>query len=299
MPGNIFVDSSCIDCDTCRWYSSGVFYRENGQSAVHTQPKTRAEELDAFGAMAACPTGSIRTETPSALTREAAERFPTACVDGSGMPVAGVFYNGFAARETFGASSWLAISDDCNVLIDCPRYSDALARRMESVCGERGVDYIVLTHSDDVHGHEEWQKRLGARRIIHEAECNTRQGTTACEWQVGTEELPLRLGEQISVLHVAGHTRGSVAILHEGSHSLFTGDHMWGSADGVLTASAAYCSFSWATQIESVAALSDVPFLHVWPGHGRPLHFVSDEEREMGIRLTVERMWKSRSNSAV
>eukprot|EP01038_Epipyxis_sp_PR26KG_P014528 gene14528-19505_t len=38
VPGLVFVDESCIDCDICRWMNPRVFGRKGIKSYVHTQP---------------------------------------------------------------------------------------------------------------------------------------------------------------------------------------------------------------------------------------------------------------------
>ncbi|MGD1907708.1 MAG: ferredoxin [Leptolyngbyaceae cyanobacterium] len=38
LAGDLYVDSSCIDCDTCRWMAPETFSRIGDQSAVHHQP---------------------------------------------------------------------------------------------------------------------------------------------------------------------------------------------------------------------------------------------------------------------
>lgn len=40
-----------------------------------------------------------------------------------------------------------------------------------------GVQYIFLTHRDDVADHAQWAKEFGAQRVIHASECNSQQGT--------------------------------------------------------------------------------------------------------------------------
>jgi 4Fe-4S single cluster domain of Ferredoxin I len=40
IPGNLFVDESCIDCDVCRWMCPGSFERKGIKSAVTRQPVT-------------------------------------------------------------------------------------------------------------------------------------------------------------------------------------------------------------------------------------------------------------------
>jgi hypothetical protein len=76
VPGNLYVDGTCIDCDVCRWMSPSTFLRKGLQSAVVSQPETNSEKLAAYGAMVCCPVGSIRTHTPDPLVKFALDAFP-------------------------------------------------------------------------------------------------------------------------------------------------------------------------------------------------------------------------------
>ncbi len=38
VSGNFYVDSTCIDCDTCRWMAPEIFNEVGEQSAVYHQP---------------------------------------------------------------------------------------------------------------------------------------------------------------------------------------------------------------------------------------------------------------------
>src|SRR5262245_34568944 len=58
-PGEFFVDSTCIDCDACRWIAPRTFDEHGDQSRVYRQPETAEEERAAELALVACPTGSI------------------------------------------------------------------------------------------------------------------------------------------------------------------------------------------------------------------------------------------------
>jgi ferredoxin len=51
VAGDIYVDSSCIDCDTCRWMAPQVFNRQAGQSAVYHQPRGEQERELALQAL--------------------------------------------------------------------------------------------------------------------------------------------------------------------------------------------------------------------------------------------------------
>ena len=73
--GNIFVDESCIDCDTCRWMAPEVYGRAGSKSFVHKQPEA-SQQAAALAAAVACPTGSIRTETPDPGMKAVLSSFP-------------------------------------------------------------------------------------------------------------------------------------------------------------------------------------------------------------------------------
>lgn len=50
-----------------------------------------------------------------------------------------------------------------------------------------------------------------------------------------------------------------------------------------------YNWYSVEKQLDSVAMLADLPFLHVMPGHGRPGSFSSDSDRVTQIQQMLER----------
>ena len=70
-PGDLFVDASCINCDTCRWMAPDTFGHAAGKSYVYTQPAA-ASKTAALAAMVSCPTGSIRLERPEPSVRAVA-----------------------------------------------------------------------------------------------------------------------------------------------------------------------------------------------------------------------------------
>src|SRR6476469_5601537 len=87
VPGPYFVDSTCIDCDTCRQLAPATFGETGDFSFVKVQPRDPGEQLAALRALVACPTGSIGTSDKQRVA-EAVDQFP--------MPLdAGVYYCGF------------------------------------------------------------------------------------------------------------------------------------------------------------------------------------------------------------
>lgn len=300
VPGDLYVDSSCIDCDTCRWFCPSVFHASNGKAAVYHQPTNTIDIQQALLAMKACPTGSIRTTTPNPLTKHESTMFPQPALNQSTSPptvVQNVFFNGHTAPQSFAAASWTLLTTTGAIMMDTPRFSEKLAARLQDLAAPvGGYTYLVLSHSDDVHGHDRWAERLGVKRVIHKEECTISQKTDECELQLSNEDFPYMLGEECELLHVPGHTKGSIALLHRPSKNLFTGDHLcWSQRRNGLTPSPIYCFFSWEIQQESVAKLKDVDFLHGWPGHGRPFHFENAADRERQIEESVARMSEMKS----
>lgn len=279
-PGDYFVDSSCIDCDTCRQIAPETYARsdEVGQSIVARQPTTDAERLRAAMALVACPTASIGTCCKSDVSR-AVESFPE-------LIAPDVYYCGYAAESSFGASSYLVRRPEGNVLVDSPRAAKPLLDRIAAL---GGVRTMVLTHRDDVADHEVIHRIFGCDRVIHESDVEG--GTADAEIQMQGEE-PLRLAPDLLVIPLPGHTRGSVALLVR-DHYLFSGDHVWYEPlIGRLDASPAVCWHSWPEQIRSMRRLSAFDFEWIFPGHGRRHHAPSVEQMRREVVALCERMAK-------
>src|SRR5262249_57656125 len=72
VPGDFFVDSTCIDCDACRQIAPGTFVDDGDTSVVYRQPADAEETKRALMALVACPPASIGTTnhrtTPIGLT---------------------------------------------------------------------------------------------------------------------------------------------------------------------------------------------------------------------------------------
>ena len=110
-PGDFYVDSTCIDCDTCRWVARGMFTQAGPMSAVTRQPQSPEERLAAGRALLSCPTASIGLEGEKSIINLAAQTLP--------LPIAeNVYYCGFDAESSFGAASYFIKREDGNVLID-------------------------------------------------------------------------------------------------------------------------------------------------------------------------------------
>lgn len=257
VPGDLFVDETCIECDTCRELAPDVFGSlESGQSFVRNQPGDDATWRRALHAVVSCPTSSIGSEKSA---KEAANDLPVR-LEGE------VYRCGYSSESSYGAQSYLLRRADGNVLIDSPRFAGPLVRRIESL---GGIRRMFLTHRDDVADHARFRERFRCERIIHRDDA------------VIDAELLLdgdrELGPGLRVIHVPGHTRGSCALLVD-DQFLFTGDHLW-AWEGRLEMGRNVSWYSWTEQKKSLRKLLDYRFEWVLPGHGRSLHLPAERMR--------------------
>ena len=81
IDGNFFVDSTCIDCDTCRQLAPETFVEDGAYSAVFHQPTSDLEQVKAIRALLCCPTASIGTRERTDV-KDGIEEFPLAIADG-------------------------------------------------------------------------------------------------------------------------------------------------------------------------------------------------------------------------
>lgn len=278
-PGDYFVDTSCIDCDTCRFVAPSVFARDagRGQSIVRAQPQTREDRLRAAMALVSCPTTSIGTSAKEDVAAGTAA-FPEHLHGG-------VHYCGFASKASYGASSYLIVREGGNVLVDSPRASKPLIKRILELGGAK---WMFLSHRDDVADHAIFARELGCRRILHEADVG--RGTADVEVRIqGTD--PIEIEPDLKAIPVPGHTRGSAALLYRDTY-LFTGDHLAGDDEGGadLHAWRSVCWYSWPEQTRSMERLLHHPFSWVLPGHGRTLQAPSPTAMHEKLTSLLARM---------
>lgn len=259
IKGDFYVDTTCIDCDTCRWMAPAVFHQAGDQSAVYHQPSNETERLQAMQALLSCPTSSIGTVEKPIDIKEVQNTFPLLVADP-------VYHCGFHSKKSYAAASYLILRPEGNILVDSPRFVPPLVKRIEEM---GGIRYLYLTHKDDVADHEQFRNHFGCDRILHADEL----GSNIREVEIKlTGDQPYQLADDLLIIPVSGHTKGHTVLLYD-RQFLFTGDHLaWSDELHHLFAFPEVCWYSWPEQIKSMRKLAAYSFEWVLPGHGRRYH---------------------------
>jgi len=272
-PGGFFVDSTCIDCDQCRAVAPASFRDAGGEATVYSQPVSPEETRRALMALLTCPVGAIGSDPPRQMRdalREAQSSFPEPIEDN-------VYFCGYSSRDSFGASSYLIVRPEGNVLVDSPRFTSRLVEKIERM---GGIRTMFLSHIDDIADHAKFHHHFGCERVIHsrEVRAGIADGTAEIERKIkGDEAQPL--ASDLSAIPTPGHTRGHMVLLYKNKF-LFTGDHLWWSPERErLSASRRHCWYSWEEQKLSMKRLLGETFEWVLPGHSRRYRASADEMR--------------------
>lgn len=254
------INHRCINCGTCWQFDSDHFAPEGERACVHAQPDGQEATEQAFLALQACPVAAIETNR-SLRSTTPVDGFPALIKE---HPQGKVYYCGWASRRSFGACSWLITQPSGNVMVDVPRWSAPLARRIKAMGGLR---FIVLTHRDNVADHERWTRTFCCDRWIHAADA---EAAPQAEHQI-TGGDAVAIAEDLQLIPTPGHTQGSLCALLGGERAvLFSGDHLWWNPEhAAVVASERYCWWDFATQLQSVDRLLDLDVALLLPGHGR------------------------------
>lgn len=256
VPGEFFVDTTCIDCDTCRQLAPASFTETGEYSRVYHQPETEVDIRNALHALLSCPTGSIGTRSRNQAS-EAITDFPL-LVEGE------VYYCGFNSPRSFGGSSYFIRHPHGNWLVDSPKFLPHLVKKFEAL---GGLSHIFLTHSDDVGDVHRYAETFQAGRIIHREEL----------WSQPEAEIvldgfePVDILPDFKVIPTPGHSRGHCSLLYRDRY-LFSGDHLWWDRDLKALDTPNHYFWDKAEQIRSAEKLLAYSFEWVLPGHGQRAH---------------------------
>lgn len=278
MPGNVegnfFVDTTCINCDTCRAIAPSVFGEYGDYAGVKKQPANKEEHRLAMRALLCCPVGSIGTHEPN-NAREVLQDFPLV-IDRN------VYFCGFNSPKSAGGFSYLVIHSLGNWMIDAPRFNPAVVDFLER---NGGLKYIFLTHKDDCAEQAKYAEKFGAKRIIHEKEIEAVPDAEMVLEGFG----PIHIEEDFTIIPQPGHTEGHCMLLYDNKF-LFSGDVFTCNRyfDGLNIFPPLWTWYSYEQSISSVEALRNYSFEWILPGHGRKMHRTFDEMQEQLEKAIVK-----------
>jgi glyoxylase-like metal-dependent hydrolase (beta-lactamase superfamily II) len=151
------------------------------------------------------------------------------------------------------------------LLIDAAAEPDRLLR----LIGPSGLQTVITTHAH----HDHWQalaevvEATGARTVAHPLDSPDIPVTTDIEVVDGAR---IEVGScSLSVIHLQGHTPGSIALLYEDPHGhphLFTGDSLFPGGVGKTWSDADFEQLHADVSTKLFDVLPDDTW--VYPGHG-------------------------------
>jgi glyoxylase-like metal-dependent hydrolase (beta-lactamase superfamily II) len=263
-----YVDGRCMNCDTARQLAPGLIGEVDGRSALLRGPRDEAEVETLHAAAYACPTRSIRSA--SRPLDPALDPFPMRLDEG-------VYLCGHNSQHTAGANSYLLTRPGGDLMmIDTPRWHDALAARFEKL---GPVTDVLLTHRDHAAHGRRYADRFGARLWIHEGDLDA--APDADQVLHGVD--PVEVSAGVIAHPLPGHTEGSVLYVADERYC-FSGDSFYWSR---TTADIEVAdSVTWYSIEELAASLTRsihrLRFEWLLPGHGDRHHLPN---KEMTARL--------------
>ena len=140
--------------------------------------------------------------------------------------------------------------------------------RLIELIGDVPVGTIVTTHRHADHWQALWevQEHTGAEVVAHPADADELPVTVTRRVEHGEV---LRFGDcEVSVIHLRGHTPGSIAILYDagGGTHLFTGDSLFPGGVGKTVTPETFTSLLTDVTERLFDRLPDATW--VYPGHG-------------------------------
>ena len=173
-------------------------------------------------------------------------------------PVPDVYWTGHHNEASFGAVPFLMKATykhkEIWIMVDTPKFSKAAVDDVVSVTGERGPDFLFLTHVDDTADHGKWANHFPSlREIFHSGDLGrhnwigdrtleavdvllpsvdvssddsqeslvayTLEGEVLpiSDWQDQWERGSIMEGTDVVILHTPGHSPGSITLYRRAS----------------------------------------------------------------------------------
>lgn len=143
--------------------------------------------------------------------------------------------------------------------------------RLLSLIGESGLSTVVTTHAHMDHwiALEDVVDETGAASVAHAADAEDLPVVT----RTVADGETVRVGDcSLAVIHLVGHTPGSIALLYrdpapDGVPHLFTGDSLFPGGPGRTTSPADFTSLMTDLETKIFGRLPDQTWFY--PGHGK------------------------------
>ena len=193
VEGEFFVDSTCLNCDTCRQIAPEIFGADGKFAIVVAQPNTAEEKRRSIQAVLCCPNGSIGLKDRASV-RDVMADFPLLIEDD-------VYFSGFNSMKTAGANSYFVRSAAGNWLICSPKFQGQLVANIECM---GGLKYMFVSHRDDIGEAVKFREKFGCEIILHETELDA---LPEAQLVIRGSE-PLTVADEFTVIPAAGHTQG-------------------------------------------------------------------------------------------
>ena len=169
------------------------------------------------------------------------------------------------------------------LLVDAADDAAAILERV----GDSGLRRVVTTH-------QHWDHHRALPEVVSATGAQTVAGTADAAQLPVPVDRPVEHGEQVSVgecelevIHLAGHTPGSIALLYrdpEGTGHLFTGDSLFPGGPGRTTSPSDFTSLMDDLEQRVFGTLPDETWFY--PGHG--------EDSTLGEQRPHLAQWRSR-----
>jgi glyoxylase-like metal-dependent hydrolase (beta-lactamase superfamily II) len=154
-------------------------------------------------------------------------------------------------RDTLGATAYLIVEKDNNILVDCPAWDEA---NLEFLLSQGGVRWLAITHRGGIGKKvQQMQQTLNCEILIQEQEAYLLPEVKVTRFEKEFELIP-----NCFFIWTPGFSPGS-SCLYYNAHGgvLFSGRHLLLNPEGKIVPLRTPKTFHWFRQLRSVASLRD------------------------------------------
>ncbi|MFB2922654.1 MBL fold metallo-hydrolase [Aerosakkonema funiforme] len=153
-------------------------------------------------------------------------------------------------RDTLGATAYLIVENQTNILVDCPAWDEENQKFLQE---RGGVSWLLIAHRGGIGKAREIQQAFSCRVAIQEQEAYLLP-----KLDVTTFRQELTLTPQTQAIWTPGHSPGSSCLYYSALGGvLFAGRHLLPDKEGVPVPLRTSKTFHWPRQIRSVQLLRD------------------------------------------